>query len=83
VIGSIVMQEVIQLFPEWAKLAAHIRAQIRSGELAPGAKLPSAAQLKVEHDVSDPVIRYAMHALHTEGLVESAEDSGVFVADHS
>ncbi|MFY1697131.1 MULTISPECIES: winged helix-turn-helix domain-containing protein [unclassified Solwaraspora] len=65
----------------WEKLADHIRAQIRSGELQPGDKLPSTAQLKAEHDISDSVIRYAMHALRTEGLVESAHGVGVFVAE--
>lgn len=66
---------------KWEKLAEHIRNQIRTGDLKPGDKLPSTAQLKAEHGVSDSVIRYAMHALRTEGLVESAHGVGVFVAE--
>lgn len=66
---------------KWEKLAEHIRSQIRAGELKPGDKLPSTAQLKAEHGVSDSVIRYAMHALRTEGLVESTHGVGVFVAE--
>ncbi|HEX5540856.1 MAG TPA: winged helix-turn-helix domain-containing protein [Micromonospora sp.] len=66
--------------PKWEKLANHIRQQIKSGELKPGDKLPSTAQLKAEHKISDSVIRYAMHALRTEGLVESTHGVGVFVA---
>ena len=66
---------------KWEKLADHIRTQIKTGELKPGDKLPSTAQLKAEHQVSDAVIRYAMHALRTEGLVESVHGVGVFVTE--
>ncbi|MFY1700484.1 winged helix-turn-helix domain-containing protein [Micromonospora sp. WMMA1923] len=68
---------------KWEKLAEHIRTQIKAGELKPGDKLPSTAQLKAEHGVSDSVIRYAMHALRTEGLVTSAHGVGVFVAERA
>ncbi|WP_326561620.1 winged helix-turn-helix domain-containing protein [Micromonospora sp. NBC_01796] len=66
---------------KWEKLADHIREQIRTGVLKPGDQLPSTAQLKAEHNVGDGVVRYAMHALRTEGLVESAHGVGVFVAE--
>ena len=75
------MQEAIDLFPKWARLADHIRGQIRSGELAQGAELPSTAQLRDEHNVSDSVVRYALHALYTEGLVEGAPGAGIFVVE--
>ena len=45
---------------KWAQLADGIRAQIESGELAPGAKLPPTAQLKQEHNVSATVVRQAI-----------------------
>lgn len=67
--------------PKWEQLADHIRNKIKTGELKPGDKLPSTAQLKAEHKVSDSVVRYAMHALRTEGLVESTQGLGVFVAE--
>ncbi|MGW0435264.1 winged helix-turn-helix domain-containing protein [Micromonospora sp. NPDC003197] len=67
--------------PKWERLAEHIRNQIKSGELKPGDKLPSSAQLKAKHNISDSVVRYAMHALRTEGLVESTQGLGVFVAE--
>jgi len=66
---------------KWQKLAEHIRSQIEAGELKPGMKLPSTAWLKAEHNVSDSVIRYAMHVLRVEGLVESVHGVGVFVAE--
>ena len=68
---------------KWESLVDHIRGQIASGELKPGDRLPSTAALKKEHGVSDSVIRYAMHALRTEGLVESLHGVGVFVAGGS
>jgi DNA-binding GntR family transcriptional regulator len=65
--------------PKWEQLADHIRRQITSGELKPGDKLPSTARLKAEHKVSDSVIRFTMHALRVEGLIESTQGLGVFV----
>ncbi|MEV4121038.1 winged helix-turn-helix domain-containing protein [Micromonospora sp. NPDC049645] len=68
--------------PKWAQLADHIREQIASGELAPGDKLPSTSQLRVEHGVSAGVVRQAILVLQTQGLVEGVHGLGVFVAEH-
>ncbi|MFG2061470.1 MULTISPECIES: winged helix-turn-helix domain-containing protein [unclassified Micromonospora] len=66
---------------KWAQLADGIRAQIESGELAPGAKLPSTAQLKQEHNVSATVVRQAILVLQMQGLVEGVHGVGVFVTE--
>ncbi|MEV0154554.1 winged helix-turn-helix domain-containing protein [Micromonospora sp. NPDC050686] len=66
---------------KWARLADHIREQIASGELAPGDKLPSTAELCREHGVSTIVVRQAIFALRSEGLVEGVQGVGVFVAE--
>ncbi|BCJ61046.1 GntR family transcriptional regulator [Micromonospora endophytica] len=68
--------------PKWAQLADHIREQIASGELAPGDKLPSTAQLREQHGVSVGVVRQAILVLQTQGLVEGVHGLGVFVAEH-
>ncbi|MFG3698447.1 GntR family transcriptional regulator [Micromonospora sp. NPDC047620] len=68
--------------PKWAQLADYIRARIESGEWAPGDKLPSTAQLKEEHGVSQTVVRQAILVLQTQGLVEGVHGVGVFVAEH-
>ena len=68
--------------PKWERLAEHIRNQIKSGELKPGDKLPSTAQLKEEHGVSQTVVRQAILVLQTQGLVEGVHGVGVFVAEH-
>ncbi|WDZ84463.1 GntR family transcriptional regulator [Micromonospora cathayae] len=68
--------------PKWAQLAELIRGQIASGELAPGDKLPSTAQLRQEHGVSAGVVRQAILVLQTQGLVEGVHGLGVFVTDN-
>ena len=67
--------------PKWEQLAVHIRAKIGSGAWQPGDRLPSTAEFKKAHGVSDSVVRFAMHALRVEGLVESVHGVGVFVTD--
>ncbi|SCF46470.1 winged helix-turn-helix domain-containing protein [Micromonospora mirobrigensis] len=66
---------------KWAQLADHLRERIESGELAPGEKLPSTAQLKEEHGVSQTVVRQAIFLLQTQGWVEGVHGVGVFVAE--
>jgi GntR family transcriptional regulator len=67
--------------PKWARLADHIRAQIASGELGPGDKLPSTREMTAEHGVSAIVVRQAVLVLRTEGLIEGVQGVGVFVVD--
>ncbi|MFI2712561.1 winged helix-turn-helix domain-containing protein [Micromonospora sp. NPDC018662] len=67
--------------PKWEQLADQLRTQIQSGELAPGDKLPSTAQLKAEHGVSTTVVRQAILVLQTQGWVEGVHGLGVFVAE--
>ncbi|MEH1012764.1 winged helix-turn-helix domain-containing protein [Micromonospora sp. CPCC 206060] len=67
--------------PKWEQLADHIRAQIESGELSPGDKLPSTVQLKQQHGVSTTVVRQAILVLQTQGWVQGVHGLGVFVAD--
>jgi len=66
---------------KWVMLAEHIRVQITSGELAPGAKLPSTMELRRQHNVSEMVVRNAMLVLKSEGLVYGVPGVGVYVAD--
>lgn len=53
---------------------------ITSGALAPGDKLPTGQQLAAQYGVSLTVIREAISSLRAEGLIESRQGSGVFVA---
>ena len=61
------------------RLALLLAAQIDSGELQPGDRLPTEAQLSQLHGVSRSVVREAMHQLRSRGLLRSRQGSGVFV----
>ena len=65
--------------PKWVSLADEIRAQITSGKLKPGDKLPSTSQLCAMYKVSTIVIRNAMITLKAEGFVEGVPGVGVYV----
>lgn len=60
-------------------LLQEIRGRIVRGELQPGAKLPSEAQLVADHGVSRTVVREVMTHLQAEGLVTTRRGSGSFV----
>ncbi|MEU6816653.1 FadR/GntR family transcriptional regulator [Streptomyces sp. NPDC046860] len=57
----------------------HLRGAIERGEYAIGAKLPSEAELCRTLEVSRPVVREALRALHTMGLTVSRTGKGTFV----
>lgn len=61
------------------RIASKLRSMIEGGTLSVGDRLPSAAQLTDEFGVSRTVIREAIAALRSEGLVESRKGAGVYV----
>ena len=61
------------------KVSEALREAIRSGEFAPGDKLPSEAQLTEHHGVSRTVVREAIALLRNDGLVLPRQGAGVFV----
>ena len=67
--------------PKYEELAEKIRAQIRAGDLAPGARLPSTSQLKAD-GWSQGTITWAMRVLRMEGWTRGQPGDGVFVVDH-
>lgn len=56
-----------------------LRAKVEGGALAVGDRLPSTAQLTDELGVSRTVVREAIAALRSEGIVESKKGAGVYV----
>lgn len=54
--------------------------RIRSGAFAPGERLPTEARLSEEFAVSRTVVREAIARLKADGLVESRQGAGAFVA---
>lgn len=62
------------------RLAAELRQRIDSGELPPGARLPTEQALAVQYAVSRTVVREAVSRLRSSGLLVARQGSGVFVA---
>jgi GntR family transcriptional repressor for pyruvate dehydrogenase complex len=62
------------------RLAGRLIAQIDSGALGPGDRLPTEQQLAAAHGVSRTVVREAMHQLKSRSLVMARQGLGVFIA---
>ncbi|MFE1574864.1 GntR family transcriptional regulator [Streptomyces fradiae] len=64
------------------RIAADLRDEIMSGDLAPGAKVPSTARLKERFDASSATIQKALQLLKDEGLVVGRAGAAVTVREH-
>jgi GntR family transcriptional regulator len=65
--------------PVYKQVADLLRAAIVSGELAPGARLPSEQELIDEYGVGRSTARQAVTLLRNEGLIEVVHGRGSFV----
>jgi len=65
------------------QIAASIRAAILTGELAPGAQLPTGHELAAFFGVSRVTVQTAIRTLRDEGFVRSRAGSGVYVRDQA
>lgn len=61
------------------RVVAGLKDKILSGDLEPGARLPSESELIDEFAVSRTVVREAVTRLRAEGLVETFQGRGSFV----
>jgi DNA-binding GntR family transcriptional regulator len=77
----IVMVDHMSPVPLYEQLADLLAARIESGELAPGAPLPSESYLQQEHGLSRVTVRAAMRALRERGLVVTLPQRGTYVRD--
>jgi GntR family transcriptional regulator len=73
---------VTAFVPDYQRIAADIREQIRDGRLAPGDKLPTRNDLIDLYRVSGPTIDAAMLVLKTQGWVRGHQGRGTFVAEN-
>jgi DNA-binding FadR family transcriptional regulator len=64
-----------------AELVRRLSAEIRSGRLRPGQRLPTEQALMRQAGVSRTVVREAVAALRAEGLVVTRQGVGAFVAE--
>lgn len=63
------------------ELFAKLEAQIRSGALPAGSRLPSQKEIALSENVSRTVVREAVARLAAQGLTVSRQGAGVFVAE--
>ena len=63
------------------RLVERLAEQVRRGDFAPGAKLPTEAGIIAAHGVSRTVVREAISRLSAMGLVETRHGIGSFVRD--
>jgi DNA-binding GntR family transcriptional regulator len=66
--------------PPYRQIAAILRARIKSGDLAPGAAVPSVRTIQQEYGVAQTTARKAIRVLVDEGLAEIVTGWGTFVA---
>ncbi|MFD8082781.1 GntR family transcriptional regulator [Kitasatospora sp. NPDC059722] len=64
---------------KYLQIADDLAAQIKSGELAPGAALPSEAELMRRYGVASGTVRKAVAELRTTQLIETHHGRGSFV----
>lgn len=65
--------------PNYQRIAADLRAEIDSGRLGPGDRVPSEAELMRRYGVSRGTARQGLALIQAAGLVESAHGKGRFV----
>ena len=75
---SLMSNEAVQ---PYQRIVQDVRDKIRSGELPPGAKLPSTRELTDEYEVAPGTVQRALTELRTEGLIYSHQGRGSFVAE--
>ena len=64
----------------YLQIAAELRRQIASSEVAPGALISSESELAHTHGASRITVRRALNELKAEGLVDSRQGFGWYVA---
>ncbi len=64
----------------YEQLADWLAADIRSGKLAPGARLPSIREITAQHGISPSTAFQAYYRLEEKGLVRARERSGYYVS---
>ncbi|WP_328560391.1 GntR family transcriptional regulator [Streptomyces coelicoflavus] len=69
--------------PPYVRTADMLRKQIQDGQLASGAKLPSAREMQEQFGIANSTAQNALRVLKEEGLIYSVQGRGVFVRELS
>ena len=67
--------------PKYAQFAGRLRRQIETGELKPGDRLPSFAQMLARHGLGQGTVERMYGLLEQEGLVVREPNRGTYVAE--
>ena len=65
------------------RVVSAVARSITEGRLPPGTRLPSGQEMAEQYGVSLAVIREAVSSLRAEGLIETRQGAGAFVARSS
>ena len=65
----------------WRQIAGTLEKEIAGGDLSPGARLPTEADLSARFGVNRHTVRRAMEELKSRGLVRIEQGRGSFVAE--
>ncbi|UUX50012.1 phosphonate metabolism transcriptional regulator PhnF [Nisaea acidiphila] len=66
----------------WRQIATDISNAIRSGQFAPGSKLPTEAELSERYGVNRHTLRRAVAELAEDGVIRVEQGRGSFVQEH-
>lgn len=69
--------------PHYRRIMRDIRERIASGDLKPGDKLPTTAELAEQYGVSTPTVRQAITILSEAGVLVGHQGLAVRVAQRS
>lgn len=69
--------------PPYRQLAAALRRAIAAGEILPGERIPSEAEIQVATSLARTTIRRAVALLVDEGVVVTVPRRGSYVAEHT
>jgi GntR family transcriptional regulator len=69
------------VLPDYFKISNAIVADVKSGKLKAGDKLPSIAQLCKQHEVSPSTIRLVFVRLEALEVIDRHQGKGVFITD--
>ena len=78
--GDHMTEELPEDAARYQEISDSLRERIDSGELPPGAMLPSVTRITQEWGVSTTTAANALRLLHSEGLIRTAEGGDTFVA---
>lgn len=74
------MKVLAGALPKYRQLLQLLRKQILSGELTPGARMPTEEDLVQTYGLSRGTVRKAIEQLVAEGLVRTEQGSGTYVS---